>query len=54
MPDSHELISCIPIVPTTIKRFRNTEAANIILPDKLIIIRRNTKESSGMKRQSNN
>lgn len=53
MSDGNELIKRIPIVHTTVKRFRSTEVQNIILPDELTIIHINTKESSGMKKQSN-
>jgi len=43
MPDGNELIKQIPIVHTTVKRFRSTEVENTILPDELTIIHINTK-----------
>ena len=38
MSDGNELITCIPTVHTTVKRFRNTEVENIIPSDKFTII----------------
>lgn len=44
MSDDSELINWIPVVYTTVKRFRNPEGENITLPDKFTSIHINIKE----------